>query len=498
MNNKYIQTPESISFETISEKEFTLSSSQYMDLILPNKNYKFVGDFLSRPLKRVDLGNEIGSINYIKESPFYFLRTKALQELSFLPEITSESALPVMPNAFVNQNLKEGDILISKDSNIGEVVILDKDYPNYMTSSAIYKLPVDKNKYYLLAFIKHQIFREQLDFMVPKGATIRHAKQMFLDCKIPLPNKNKSKTIELVEVLTKSIIKKEKLIKEHHSRIIELIEKELANNQKSADFKFELPHIDEIMQNNRLDTSRYSMEYKHYEYLIQNYKNGFFKLSELGYYINRGQNLQVSNIGESYYSSEDINGFYKLAVSSNFSEYSTVEKMKYLGNPKKLKTINKGEVIFSARGVQFGRVIIFPEDIDNTITNIDSLVIKNTENNLERNIFIAMFLNHLRWNKHIYKIAITGSGANSLTQYQSNDINFPNFPESKQKEISKYYYNSIVFNPSFTSISDFLEEDEKFNQVAGIYELNKGTKRIRKELNNIIDNIVNDTVINIE
>lgn len=29
-------------------------------------------------------------------------------------------------------NLKEGDIIISKDSNIGEIVILDKDYPNYM------------------------------------------------------------------------------------------------------------------------------------------------------------------------------------------------------------------------------------------------------------------------------------------------------------------------------------------------------------------------------
>ena len=45
-------------------------------------------------------------------------------------------------------NLKEGDLLISKDSNIGEIVILDKDYPNHMLSSALYRLPViEKNKY---------------------------------------------------------------------------------------------------------------------------------------------------------------------------------------------------------------------------------------------------------------------------------------------------------------------------------------------------------------
>ncbi len=177
MSNKYIQTPESISFNCIANKKFTLSSSQYMDLIMPNDNYMFVKDFLSRKLRRSDLGNEVGAINYIKESPYYFLRTKALQSHSFLPDITS--AIPIMPKVFVNQNLKEGDLLISKDSNIGEIVILDKDYRNFMTSSAIYKLPIKKYKYYLLACVKHKLFREQLDFIVPKGATIRHAKTDF-------------------------------------------------------------------------------------------------------------------------------------------------------------------------------------------------------------------------------------------------------------------------------------------------------------------------------
>src|ERR1700744_5113268 len=159
MGNSYLKIPESISFKSIEEKDFTLSSSQYMDLIMPNKNYKFVRDFLSRPLRRTDLGNEIGSVNYISNSSFFFLRTKALQPHTYLPEMTPETAIPILPKAFINSNLKEGDLLISKDSNIGEIVILDKDYLNYMTSGAIYRLPVTENKYYFLAFIKNQIFR---------------------------------------------------------------------------------------------------------------------------------------------------------------------------------------------------------------------------------------------------------------------------------------------------------------------------------------------------
>ena len=197
-SNKYIKTPSSISYKDIGNADYTLSASQYKHLSMLNTNTLTVRDFLSRPLQRKDLGVEVGSLNYINQSTHYFLRTKALQEYSLLPDITKETMLPIMPQSFVQMNLKEGDLIISKDSNIGEIVILDRDYPNVMLSGALYKLPVHSKKYYLLAFIKHTLFREQLDFMVPKGATIRHAKTLFLDCKIPIPNKNKENTYKLV------------------------------------------------------------------------------------------------------------------------------------------------------------------------------------------------------------------------------------------------------------------------------------------------------------
>lgn len=501
MRNSYIKVPSSISFSHIVEKGFTLSSSQYMDLVMPNKNFRYVRDFLSRPLQRKDLGNEVGSLNYIGQSTHYFLRTKALQQHSFLPEITNETALPIMPNTFVKMNLKKGDLIISKDSNIGEIVILDKDYPNFMLSGALYKLPVNQNKYYLLAFIKHPIFREQLDFMVPKGATIRHAKTLFLDCKIPIPNHNVENTIKFIELLTQAIIRKEQLIKERHQTILQRIEQELLNNQKPKEFQFKLPTIKEIEEVGRLDTGLYSFDYKKLNFIIKNYlygSNPITKMNSGAVSITRGQNLQESNIGKSIYSERPIKTFYKLCLSKEFNSFSTIKKFSYIGNSLKLKEIKKGEIIFSCRG-NMGRCIIFCEDVENTITNIDNVHISFDKQDLYKNIFISQFLTFLKTKQYITKIANTGSGADSFTIYQFDLLDIPNFPDAKQKEIATLYHNpESVYEPDIFTLENFLEKDDAFNETAGIYELDKTAKQLKHLLNKTIDDVINDRAVDIK
>ena len=273
--SNYIHTPKTISYNNIVECDFSLSSSRHKKFEIANQNCKLVKDFLTHDLSRKDLGVEVGSANYIGQSSHYFLRTKALQNHSYLPEVTPETVLPIMPSSFVKMNLKAGDLIISKDSNIGEIVILDKDYPNVMLSGALYKLPVRRYKYYLLAMMKHAIFREQLDFIVPKGATIRHAKTLFLDCKIPMPNDNTDNVIQFVENLTQAIVNKQRLIKERHQAILALIEQELLVNQKDNTFSFSLPTIKEIESIGRLDTNLYRANFKELVFIIKNYAKGF-------------------------------------------------------------------------------------------------------------------------------------------------------------------------------------------------------------------------------
>jgi len=497
MSNSYVKTPTAISFSDIVEKEFTLSSSQYMDLVMPNENFLYVKDFLSRPLQRKDLGVEVGSLNYIGKSTHYFLRTKALQQHSFLPEITGETALPIIPNCFVRMNLIKGDLIISKDSNIGEIVILDKDYPNFMLSGALYKLPVSDKKFYLLAFIKHNIFREQLDFMVPKGATIRHAKTLFLDCKIPMPNINADETIKFVELLTQAIINKEQLIKERHEKILQQIEQELLNNQKSNEFKFELPNIKEIENVGRLDTNLYREHFKQIVFQIQNYTKGFQTIHELGFSLSRGQNLQVSNIGDSVYSKKKYKNFYTLMLPKFLSKYGTVDKVEYLGNPNSLKTLKKGDLIFGAEGFEKGRSIVIIEEQDRVITNIHGITIQQEEHNVNKAIFVKCCLDYLRSKGLIDLYAVGGNGG-SLAQKYWDIIPFPNFPEPKQKEIALLYHNpeSIYQTETFT-LDNFLEQDNAFNETAGIYELDKTGKQLKEILNKAIDDIANDKDVEI-
>lgn len=497
MSNSYVKTPTAISFAHIVEKDFTLSSSQYMDLVIPNGNFLYVRDFLSRPLQREDLGVEVGSLNYIGKSTHYFLRTKALQQHSFLPEITSETALPIMPNSFVKMDLKKGDLIISKDSNIGEVVMLDEDYPNFMLSGALYKLPVGNKKYYLLAFIKHNIFREQLDFMVPKGATIRHAKTMFLDCKIPIPSYNVEETIQFIELLTQAIIHKEQLIKQRHKAILQFIETELLSNQGTGEFKFELPTIIEIENIGRLDTNLYREHFKQVVFQIKNYSNGYQTIQELGFSLSRGQNLQVSNIGDSIYSKRKHKNFYTLMLPKFLSKYGTVDKIEYLGNPNTLKTLQKGDLIFGAEGFEKGRSVVIIEEQDRVITNIHGITIQQKGHDVNKAIFVKCCLDYLRSKGLIDLYAVGGNGG-SLAQKYWDIIPFPKFDKPKQDEIALLYHNPTSnYDTDTFTLESFLEQDNAFNQKAGIYELDKTAKQLKGILNKAIDHIVNDKEVDI-
>jgi type I restriction enzyme S subunit len=488
MKNGYFNIPATISFSAIAGNKFALSASQYMTIIIPNLNCLFVKDFLDRPLRHSDLGTEVGSMNYIRKSPNYFLRTKALQSHSFLPEITNESTLPVKPQSFVKMNLKKGDLLISKDSNIGEIVILDKDYPNVMLSGAIYKLPVTDKKYYLFAFIKHKIFREQLDIIVPKGVTIRHAKTMFLDCKIPMPNHNTTNTIKFVELLTQAIINKEQLIKQRHEIILQTIENELKNNQKENEFTYKSATYKDVVEVGRLDAGLYSELFKYWNFVVKNYTNGYQNIYELGFSLSRGQNLQESNIGISIYSDRQHKNFYSVALPTNFSDYGTIDKVVYLGNSNKLKTLSNGEIIFGAEGTF--RSIVICDEKENYITNIHGITLYNS--NLTLSIFLKCYLDFIVKKGVINHVCVGGHGG-SFAQKYWDIIPFPNFSEAKQKEIAKLYHNpESVYNTKDFNLENFLEKDNIFNETAGIYELDKTAKQLKKILNKAIDDIVND------
>ena len=76
-------------------------------------------------------------------------------------------------------------------------------------------------------------------------------------------------------------------------------------------------------------------------------------------------------------------------------------------------------------------------------------------------------------------------------------IPFPNFPEPKQKEIAILYHNPDVKYSEKISLENFQEQDEIFNQSAGIIELDRASKRIKARLDEVIDQIIKDQPVEI-
>jgi type I restriction enzyme S subunit len=497
--SKYIDTPLTISFDEIQANSFSLSAPQYKKLLISNSNYLEVRDFLVRELERSDLGVEVGSLSYIDKSPKYFLRTKALQKYSFLPEINSETAKRILPKVFQQMNLSDGDIIISKDSNIGEIIILDKDYPDYMLSSALYKLPVnEETKYYLLAFVKHAIFREQLDFIVPSGATIRHAKTMFLDCKIPIPTKKKEKIMQYVSFLTKSIINKEKAIKEKHKNILAKIETELLNNQQNKKANYSFPKYNDIDKNNRIDAGFYSYELYNLLFPVFNYTNGYKSLDNQGLELFPGPSLELRLIGTRVDSDTFRKGFYRLLTPKQILNQGIAKYFEFIGTPAVIKPIQKGDILFGESGT--GRTMVYLDNDMNTINNAHAHILRPIPNEctVEKAITIRSILQYYKEIGVTDYLTVGGSGGHLSPSYFDR-IYIPNFDKNIQKVIAKLYHNpkTDFEKVNSSNLENFIELDNEFNAEAGIYELDKSAKKYKVRLDEVIDKIANDEEINI-
>lgn len=447
-------------------------------------------DLLDKKLNTDDNGEEVGSLNYIKKSPFIFIKSKSLQDDQYSIDLQKDTFEYIRPQVFKNMNIKKGDFIISKDSNIGTTGIFLNDHPCSMLSGALYKLPISKNKLYVFAFTKTKYFKNQLDLLVPKGATIRHAGLKFLDCYVPFP-KN-IKVIDYIEDLTSLILSIEKLMLEKENQINSLIDEDLhLNSNVKIKSESNVIKFKNINTEKRFDVGIYSSEFKLINDLIRNYNFGSKKLSEIGYSVTRGQNLQISSIGKSIYSSENHNDYYLLILSNDISENMTYKITQYLGSKKKLKKINYKDIIFTCRG-NLGRTFVFCNKNLPAITNIDNMHITNENASLNENIMVSSYLHYLQKSNYLHNIAIQGSGADSFTKYHFDKIYVPCFSESLINKIALLYSNS------FTLTMDFFKNKKEMLQGFGLYQLEFLKQVSTETINKLFDLIIGNKEVDIE
>ena len=490
--NQVIMKPIITKYRSTIGSNFKLSPSLHKKSVAPNSNTKSVSDFLYKELDRTDLGVEVGSINYVSGSNYFFVRTKALQDHTYLPQISPESVVSIHPTSFKNYNLQENDVILSKDSNIGEVVILDKDYPNYMLSGALYKLPiVEESKYYLLAFLKHSFFRDQLDEMVPKGATIRHAGTKFLVCKVPIPNKNEQEIITFVETMMKLVIKVEKEINAKFDFINHTIIAELKGNQKKESvFNFCQPAFSEIVSNKRLDTGIYSETFANIDFLIRNYAKGFYYIDETK--LKSGNTPELRHIGA------DQNLKFRWVTPTNCSDIGYLlfdERISMLAgnnlNQNAMLLVNRTSK--GGKGEYVGIATYYDIDIYGKGHHNQGIyrVFDYTDEEL---IFMTCFMNTTIMRKYCSCMCV-GSKMKELRANQFLLIPFPDFTEEIKQKIVQAYNNSNDLSKEQKSI---FANPNKYLNTAGIVQLERLLRKLQLKLNDTLDKIVNDEEVFID
>ena len=479
-----LQVPFEIHSQDIQGEGFTWSPAMYQAVEIPNPNVVPIRKLLA-PKRPYDRGAEPGSVWYLRRSHKFLIRTKALQDDSYLIYPKGDSVKPLNPRAFVEQSLVDGDILMSKDSNVGTCAMVHgDDWNNHMVSGGILRLHPSIDRYYFFSFLKHPIFKAQLATRVPRGATISHARDLWLDCLIPFPDTADSHSvIPAISKVMQAIIGKEVAIREKNDSINNAIENELAYNQKSGAGKYSTNSatLAELRKLGRFDAALYSKELRDKQALIHNYERGFATYKELGFEICRGQNLQVSQIGKSLYSKHAKPNFYRLATPSDLSEYRTIRAFRYLGNRRSLSVLKKGDVIFGGEGFGKGRSVVLADEIQRTITNIHGIVFRPKDGDMIKGIFLGCFLGYLRRQGIVDLLGAGGSGGSLGIKY-FDLVSFPKFPRDIQEDIANLYHNATSPPDIPRSLANFVEWHHKWNRNLGIWELNKELNHLKNTL----------------
>lgn len=457
-----------ISYSQVINKDYVLSPSSLGDFNIKNKNLIPLRNLIDQK----DKGEEVGSFAYINKSNKFFIRNKALKRENWIIFTKGkEEIIPINPSYFKPYNLEEGDILISKDSNIGEAIILQNNQykENYMISGGIIRLKISKNRLYVFSVIKNDFFIEQLRSMTPKGATLRHAKEAYLECKIPFPNGKSAKLmITKIEKLAENIIKNENEIIIKYNLIIKKIGEEIIKNQNSKPFNYDYPTLETIRKTYRLDAAIYGAEYLKQVFLVKNYKLGYSTLEQLGFRWKRGSSLEIKGLGVRVNSASPKDGFKALILPTNISEYGTLDKLEYIGVKKDLVKVNKGDIVFGGEATR--RLFVLCDDLKDTVTNYHGIKIWKENEDLTESLFVWAFLSYWKDLGVLDYIAVGGQGGHLAPEYFDYLI-IPKFPISKIKEITELYHNA---------------------ENSGIYQLHSQNNAMKNEVDSLVKRILND------
>jgi len=496
----YITKSKSIKIKELENNNFSLSPWDFRILKTVNKNIITVENIVDYE----NVWEQIDVINYLSFKTDYSLWTISWMKGIIYDEKSNWEY--ISPNLYNNslKKLSKWEIIISRNATLGKASYINKEIKCILNWWLTNLYIEDKIKrFYFLWFSFSKYLSEQLKFTCSWWWTQQNAKrQDVLNLKIPFPSKNNNpepeKVEKLISFIVQNLIDKEEQIKRKNILIDEMIEMELRENQKEwkiFDSKKYIK-ISDIFDKWRLDSDIFSEKVREVEFITENYINWFSNISDNFNYC-RWQNLQVSQIWESYYSNSPKKNFYRIFTNIEMQDNRTISWFRYIWNKNKLTTLPENWIMLAADWMIVWRSFFF-DKMENTITNIHPWVITAIKKDTEqyKSVFLSLYLSYL---KNIWYLAKIKDKANwwwLKKIHLDKWIKIPNFPDLKQKEIAKEYYNKVEKNCDL-GFGDYLEKEKERNEKLWIFQLNMEIFELREVLENLVDKVVLDKKIEI-
>ena len=464
-----------ISINDILKNKMVLSANNYNKSKISTICQKKLSDFV----ESVDKGKEVGSENYVEKSQFKFIRTSAIDDSYISIYMDNNSVVNINPKSFIAYDLKKGDILICKDSNVGGVVKLDRDYKNYMFSAGINRLHINHYKNYIFAIMKNYRFKRQLESMVPKGTTLMHAKNLYLDCIIPFPKEEI--IIDYVQKLVNIIENKENILKKKVIDINRFIMEEIKSNQNDNILIYDYPSFKEVLALKRLDCGEYTKDFKQNDFLIKNYRHGFFYLSK--------NNVKSGNTPPKRYISKKENLKYYWITPTVVSDNGTISLVDRIDCDNNNIKSNCALVINRTSKGGFGEYCGITAFYDYGVFgeaqhNQGIYQIKNMED--RELIVLTSLMNCELYRKYCASLTL-GSKMKELKLNNILSIPYPNFPDDVKDRIVEMCYNKM--NKDVANESNFVEKNFEWDSNAGILDIYQSLVKVKNILNDVIEKI---------
>ena len=220
---------------------------------------------------------------------------------------------------------------------------MEAGWSNYMFSSGILRLRPRSDRFYLFAFLKHPVFKAQLAAKVPRGATIRHAKSLWMDCHIPLPAHDETRTMRYVSALVRAIVGKEVALRRKAEEIRRIIDTELdLGSDRFSRSGYALPTRSSLTAVGRFDAAIYDRDYTSKIALVRNYRYGYTTPKKGGFTVTPGPSLEIKILKTRVNTAEPTPGYYALVLPTHISVYGTLNRLPYLGTGKNLPLLQWG------------------------------------------------------------------------------------------------------------------------------------------------------------